>query len=1392
MKRFWGLLMLLVLVLAVAGAETATDTYVFKPNDRYYAASPHRVGVASTSLPWGYTDGASIYKMVKDGNIYMGYCADLGQFFGADKINYHRYELEYSGALPGNRQGLWFRQNAGKVRAILEHGYWPEGATFVNGKAQDTREYRDAIRIQLEALGTAAGLSEEEAKKLTGAEAITATQAAIWSYTNGYQPAAYDSQPVTFSSSTYVLQKYPHWFSYLNDKSITVADNIAAVPDEGNYPNEEPLPNWEGGEYASQLKPVYDRILAVYNYLVGCTPVEKPLTRQLDNEYVILSDVWDGSGSGNWWDWIFGTAKPDQPYYCVLARFKLTGDDKQLNALELEAKLMVDGQEAVAQNFDLKAANPGNTTSAELTGPDANGYYTVKFLYPLTAAQVEGSSQVVLTLSGNQTVEDTYLYYPYKDEDTDGRTHSQALVGRGHGLQTIDDTSTLSIDSAKWTISGKKYRHSDLSKVPYEFKLEQIDDSGNAVSSFPAVTVKNDDSGSFSFPAISYVNPGTYRYKVTEVIPAGADDAEYDQGHYIVTVTVSKSGSVLLVNDTPTIQYYADSSAAGQTQTEIAFVNRPTITFTVNKVWAILPEDAALKPDAVSVILYENNIRYGEPVTLSEANGWSYTWEDLNPNSSWRVQEESLDNFASSTPETFGPDDLDGKSGHEAIITNSSLTTTVSARKVWNLQPYHKQTPVTLQLVMDGKPVEGKSVMLPINGNQWWCTWLNLERGHTWKVQEVNVPDGMTSSVEVTSNGRDFAFVVTNTGNVEKADYTVQKTWSLEEYQTKEPVQVKLFYSVDGEDWTQYGDEVTLNEANSWSHTWSQLETGYQWKVEEVNVPEGMTVTCSGPAKNGEGYQFTINNATNVTKKQYSVRKDWNLKDYDAALKREIEVQLYRAEGDGAPAAYGEKVKLNQANNWSHSFGELDAHYTWSVEEVSSIGHVTTAYTTETDDATGAVTLVITNTSEAEKADYSVTKVWELAAHQTAPESVQVQLYYSLDGTNWTQHGAPVTLNADNRWHHTWENLETGYIWKVEETSELDHIISTVSPAKSEKYEAQSFTITNTTDVESGNYSVTKEWKLKPYQTEPASVQVQLYKAVGDGAATAEGEPVELNESNNWTYTWENLDKGYVWSVKEVGLPNDMIATIVPEKSEKGSTADFTITNTTKVSYADYSVTKKYAENIHTHRHQPISVALYRSVNGKDEIKYGSSVTLSRENGWRYVWERLDSGYTWRVEEENLPENMEAAIVGPIDVTEEGDLVDQKWFEITNCYTYVPVDITVHKQWSIADEGMIPENVKMTLYRNGVEWDTVILTREMDWSYVWDGLDAGYEWTVKETEVPDGMVSEVERVGNTFVVINRDAPKLPVTGDSHSPALLAWLSLLALTAFGALLRRKRA
>ena len=55
-----------------------------------------------------------------------------------------------------------------------------------------------------------------------------------------------------------------------------------------------------------------------------------------------------------------------------------------------------------------------------------------------------------------------------------------------------------------------------------------------------------------------------------------------------------------------------------------------------------------------------------------------------------------------------------------------------------------------------------------------------------------------------------------------------------------------------------------------------------------------------------------------------------------------------------------------------------------------------------------------------------------------------------------------------------------------------------------------------------------KIWK---YGSE-SSAKAQLYK---DG--TAYGTPVELNATNNWSYTWNNLDDSYTWTVKELDVP---------------------------------------------------------------------------------------------------------------------------------------------------------------------------------------------------------------------------------------------------------------
>ena len=89
----------------------------------------------------------------------------------------------------------------------------------------------------------------------------------------------------------------------------------------------------------------------------------------------------------------------------------------------------------------------------------------------------------------------------------------------------------------------------------------------------------------------------------------------------------------------------------------------------------------------------------------------------------------------------------------------------------------------------------------------------------------------------------------------------------------------------------------------------------------------------------------------------------------------------------------------------------------------------------------------------------------------------------------------------------------------------------------------------NNTTIHFVNHTVNKLWE----NGSESSVEVQLLQ---DG--TPYGAPVELNDANAWTYTWQQLDDSYTWSVVEVNIPEGYQATTVV--SADGLTT--TITNT--------------------------------------------------------------------------------------------------------------------------------------------------------------------------------------------------------------------------------------
>ena len=156
--------------------------------------------------------------------------------------------------------------------------------------------------------------------------------------------------------------------------------------------------------------------------------------------------------------------------------------------------------------------------------------------------------------------------------------------------------------------------------------------------------------------------------------------------------------------------------------------------------------------------------------------------------------------------------------------------------------------------------------------------------------------------------------------------------------------------------------------------------------------------------------------------------------------------------------------------------------------------------------------------------------------------------------------------------------------------------------------------------------TVHKVWDDNGYPDRPDSVTVHLLR---DGE---KHEEIELNKDNQWTYTWDDLDDRYSWSIKEE-VPNGY------EVSYK--TEDTTIFITNYMNYEppvepapeDLTVKKVWSDDNDKRDIRPdsVTVTLYNSDKAVDKV------TLGAWNNWTYTWHNLDGNGDWSVLETGIP-----------------------------------------------------------------------------------------------------------------------------------------------------------
>ena len=288
------------------------------------------------------------------------------------------------------------------------------------------------------------------------------------------------------------------------------------------------------------------------------------------------------------------------------------------------------------------------------------------------------------------------------------------------------------------------------------------------------------------------------------------------------------------------------------------------------------------------------------------------------------------------------------------------------------------------------------------------------------------------------------------------------------------------------------------------------------------------------------------------------------------------------------------------------------------------------------------------------------------------------------------------------------------------------------------------------------NISVKKVWKDCDDSDgiRPDDITVQLYKNRTEKVSL----PVILNEDNDWSYTWNALEKqengeDIEYSVDEVKVPNGYKKVVTNDGTA------FTITNTHKPDKTKVSVKKVWndADNADGIRPETIKVQLYKNGN----TKVYDAVELSEKNNWSYTWEELptmenNEDIIYTVDEVEIPAGYEKEVTNK-----------ETKFIITNTHVPDVTKISVNKVWDDNDDqdSIRPETVKVQLYRDGVDpvGNPILLSENNNWTYTWESLpkmDDGklISYTVDEIEIPDGYSKSVTKDGTKFIIKNIHKP----------------------------------
>lgn len=738
----------------------------------------------------------------------------------------------------------------------------------------------------------------------------------------------------------------------------------------------------------------------------------------------------------------------------------------------------------------------------------------------------------------------------------------------------------------------------------------------------------------------------------------------------------------------------------------------------VNKYWEDAANQDGVRPDSVAVTLSGSDGKTYK-ATLTKDTGFSKTFENLpvffnnGTKITYTVTEDAVNGYTGK----ITTDDT----GYILSITNMHAPETIrkTVTKTWddgNDRDGIRPTNVKIELYgTDGT----RRTQYLTKDNHWSYSFENLPKYQNegtiilYTIKEEAV-DGYTQKSVTTTAG----FDLTNTHEIQTADYEVKKVW-IDDNDRDGARPTSITLTLTGSDGSKYTKLMTA--ADNWNAvTFERVPMFNGGKYITYTLTENEVPSYMNSIEVSEdGKHFTVTNTHAPDHAIINITEVWHDEnDQDGIRPRKMTAVVVGSNGNR------HEVPLHSSGDWNYTCDDLVKYWKngqlvdYTVEAITIDG-----YTSEVK-SLGNNVFEVHNTHIPETISKTVTKTWKDNENQDGirPASVTV----TLTGSNAVSKTA--TLNEDNGWTATFENLpkrDHGNIvaYNVKESDTAGYEASVV---KTE----DGFQLINEHDSETTMRTVTLVWRDEDNRdgVRPDTVTYTLH-----GSDGSEQEKT-VNKDDAWAdVVFEDLPVYQNGQRISYTLTEPAIDGYANDIRSSGNT--FTVTNTHIPETVNVDVTKIWTDGENQDGNRPDSISVI--LTGSDGKRYTTTITAA--NNWKHTFLKLPKFFNEGTQiEYTLTED---TMSGYSDVVEKrSDYV----FVLTNKYSPATVDVTIVKKWDDDNDrdGMRPESVDIVLNGSDGKLYTGTLSTENGYTCVFQSVpkyhDGGtlINYTIAEEKIP--------------------------------------------------------